>query len=141
MTEWEKVREDALIACKRYCCFCEQYKGRDIEVHHIIQRADGGKDSFDNAMPLCFDCHSEIGSYNPKHPKGNRFKPNELRRIRDDFYSKVEKLARNQKQYSDKDKLLLEEFKNDYTDIIEYIVRTDFSAELIDINLSDRIFS
>jgi hypothetical protein len=139
LTEWEKVKEDVLVACKRYCCYCEEYKGRDIEVHHIIQRANGGKDSFDNAIPLCFDCHSEIGSYNPNHPKGNSFKTGELKRIRDDFYLKAEKLVRNPKEYSDKDKLLLEEFKNESTDIIEYIIRTDFSCELIDINLSDKL--
>lgn len=63
MSQWDDVKIQVLLKCKRYCCFCNRYCGRDIEVHHIIQRADGGKDIFDNAIPLCFDCHSEIGSY------------------------------------------------------------------------------
>lgn len=40
---------------------------------------------------------------------------------------------------SSKDTELLSEFKSDYTPIIEYCINTDFSAELVDINLSDRI--
>ena len=139
LTKWEKVKEEVLFTCKRYCCFCEKYKGRDIEVHHIIQKADGGEDCFENAIPLCFDCHSEIGSYNVNHPKGNRFKPGELNRIRDAFYLNAEKLVRNPREYSDHDKSLLKKFKDDWTDIIEYIVSKDFSGELIDINLSDNI--
>lgn len=40
-----------------------------------------------------------------------------------------------------KDTELLIEFKSDYTPIIEYCINTDFSAELVDINLSDKIAS
>ena len=32
--------------------------------------ADGGDNSVDNCIPLCFNCHAEVKSYNPKHPKG-----------------------------------------------------------------------
>lgn len=42
---------------------------------------------------------------------------------------------------SSKDMELLSEFKSDYTPIIEYCINTDFSSELIDINLSDKIVS
>ncbi|MFJ7371956.1 HNH endonuclease [Lysinibacillus capsici] len=139
MANWAKVKEDVLYKCKRYCSYCETYKGRDIEIHHIVQKADGGEDSFDNAIPLCFDCHSEIGSYNPNHPKGNRFRPNELKKIRDTFYNKVEKLPRKPNVLLDDDKRLLQQFKEDYTDIIEYCVRTDFSSELVKANLADKI--
>lgn len=138
MTKWEKVKEDVLVKCKRYCCFCGRYKGRDIEVHHIVQKADGGEDSFDNAIPLCFDCHSEIGSYNANHPKGNKFKAGELKRIRDDFYSKVVDFPRRPNDVSDADKSLLLDFKNDYTNILEYCIGTDFTAELVDIFLVTR---
>lgn len=138
MSSWDKVKEDVLIQCKRYCCLCEEYKGRDIEVHHIVQRADGGKDTFDNAIPLCFDCHSEVGSYNPTHPKGNRYKPGELKRIRDSFYKKVQNLRRRP-LLTESDSKLLEELKNDYTAILEYCIRTDFASELVDIKLSDDI--
>ena len=41
---------------------------------------------------------------------------------------------------SDADKSLLQEFKNDYTVILEYCIRTDFTSELVDINLNDKIY-
>ncbi|WP_026659870.1 HNH endonuclease [Butyrivibrio sp. AC2005] len=96
---WTTVKEEALLACKRYCCLCEEYKGINIEVHHIIPKSQHGTDTFDNAIPLCFDCHSMVGSYNPKHPKGNRFSVNELKTIRDSFYNKVEAMPRNASAY------------------------------------------
>lgn len=140
MSNWDLVKEDVLVICKRHCCYCEKYKGRDIEVHHIVPRSKGGQDTFDNAIPLCFDCHSEIGSYNPEHPKGNRFKPSELKRIRDEFYIKVKDMPRTPVNLSQKDVDLLSQFKQDYTDILEYCIRTDFSSELVDIDLSDNIY-
>jgi len=86
----KKVKEKAYIASARRCCVCKKFKGRNIEVHHIIQKADGGEDSFENAIPLCFDCHAEAGHYNPRHPKGARYSPTELRAHRDAWYKVVE---------------------------------------------------
>jgi hypothetical protein len=42
-------------------------------------------DSIENAIPVCFECHAEIGLYNPKHPRGRRFSPEELRLHRDQW--------------------------------------------------------
>lgn len=42
---------------------------------------------------------------------------------------------------SSKDTELMNEFKFDYTSIIEYCINTDFSVELVDINLSEKIAS
>lgn len=139
MSLWNNVKTEVLLKCKRYCCFCQKYCGRDIEVHHIIQQADGGKDIVDNAIPLCFGCHSEIGSYNPKHPKGNKYTPEELKTIRDAFYLKAENLSRRPNEIPESDSTLLAELKGDYTGILEYCIRKDFSSELIEIDLSDRI--
>lgn len=61
-----------------------------MELHHIEQRADGGEDSFDNCLPLCFDCHAEVNNYNDRHPKGRKFTPTELKQHRDSWYSKVQ---------------------------------------------------
>ena len=85
----KEVRDQALLACKRHCVLCECDKGVNIECHHIIPHADGGDDTFDNCIPLCFDCHSIVGSYNSKHPKGNKYSPEELKIRRDTFYEKV----------------------------------------------------
>ena len=138
MSKWSKVKEEVLFKCKRYCCYCEKYKEINIEVHHIIQKADGGKDELDNAIPLCFDCHSKIGSYNPKHPKGNKFSPGELKQIRDAFYVKVQNLPRYE-TLSDHDDKLLEEFKTSITDKIEYCIDTDFSSEPVNMYLADEL--
>ena len=86
-----EVKEQALIACKRHCVICEESKGKKIECHHIMPRANGGENTFDNCIPLCFDCHEEIGSYNPKHPKGNKFSHDELKLRRDNFYARVQR--------------------------------------------------
>ncbi len=81
-----KIKEEALVSSRRHCCVCRKFGGRDCEVHHIIPSADGGKDDIDNAVALCFRCHSEVGSYNPKHPKGNKYSPSEVKKHRDDWW-------------------------------------------------------
>ena len=60
-----------------------------MEVHHIRARADGGTDTYDNAIPLCFDCHAEVRQYDPKHPKGIRFTEKELIQHRDNWYKAI----------------------------------------------------
>jgi len=60
-----------------------------MEVHHIIEAADGGPDTEENAIPLCFDCHADMRSYDHKHPKGNKYTETELKRHRDSWYTKV----------------------------------------------------
>lgn len=82
----EKVKEDALVACGRHCCICHKFCGTKIEIHHIVPHSKGGADSFDNAIPLCFDCHAEVGQYNSEHPKGTKFSYAELKRHRDNWY-------------------------------------------------------
>lgn len=86
-----KNKIKVLTMCKRHCSLCEQNKGLKMEVHHIIQRADDGTDDIDNLIPLCFDCHQEVGSYNPNHPKGNKYSVEELKARRNSVYEKVAK--------------------------------------------------
>lgn len=82
----EKVKEKALIACGRGCCLCHKIKGLKIELHHIVQKSEGGQDTFDNCIPLCFDCHADMRSYDHNHPKGIKYTKPELRTRRDDWY-------------------------------------------------------
>jgi hypothetical protein len=60
-----------------------------MQVHHIVPEAQGGPDTIQNAIPLCFDCHEEVGSYNPAHPMGRKFSCDELRRHRDLWFEFV----------------------------------------------------
>ncbi|MGB6728661.1 MAG: hypothetical protein WBE74_22405 [Terracidiphilus sp.] len=45
---------------------------------HRSNRVDG-TDDIENAIPVCFECHAEIHSYNDKHPRGRKFSSEELR--------------------------------------------------------------
>jgi len=83
------VQEKALIACARCCCVCHKFCGTKIEIHHIELHSEGGKDTLDNAIALCFDCHADMRSYDSKHPKGTKYSANELIRHRDNWYKKV----------------------------------------------------
>jgi hypothetical protein len=85
------ITQKSLIACGRHCSICHKFCGTKIELHHIKQRADGGEDSFENCLPLCFDCHADVMQYNPKHPKGKKYTVSELKKHRDNWYIKVEK--------------------------------------------------
>lgn len=73
------MKEKMMVDAARHCCVCHRYKGVKIEVHHIVQEADGGTNTPDNAIPLCFDCHADAGHYNPHHPRGTKFSPQELK--------------------------------------------------------------
>jgi len=84
----KKVREDALVACRRHCCVCDKLCGINIECHHIIPEAEGGPNDYDNCIPVCFDCHSNINHYNQEHPKGNSFSQSELKQLRTECYNK-----------------------------------------------------
>ncbi|MFC3651930.1 HNH endonuclease [Dyella humi] len=77
------VKEQALSACGRCCCICHRFCGTNIELHHIEPEADGGASTLENCIPLCFDCHADVGHYNDRHPKGTKYRPGELRQHRD----------------------------------------------------------
>lgn len=64
--------------CHRRCCICHQFCGVKMETDHIIPKDEGGDDKIENAIPVCFECHAEIHSYNTKHPRGRKFTPDEL---------------------------------------------------------------
>ena len=81
--------EDTKVKCflwsDRHCCLCGKPCGTDIEVAHVDSK--GGND-LDNAIPLCYECHSAIGKYNKEHPRGNKYRPKELKTRRDQIYEK-----------------------------------------------------
>lgn len=68
---------------------CRRFKGVGVQVHHIIPEADGGRNILDNAIVLCLDCHTAAGHYNPRHPIGTKFSPDELRKHRDEWHERV----------------------------------------------------
>lgn len=85
----QEVKTKAMVACGRFCVICHKFCGNNMEVHHIVAESEGGCDNYDNAIPLCFDCHAEVRQYDPKHPKGIRFTKDELIQHRDNWYKKI----------------------------------------------------
>lgn len=81
------VKDQAKVKSRRCCCICQEFQGRYIEVHHIVPVAEGGSNELDNAITLCLKCHGEVGHFNPKHPIGNKYTVNELRRLRDEWWT------------------------------------------------------
>ena len=79
MTFPTKEAEELLAACHRRCCICHRFCGVKIELDHIIPKLENGPDDIDNAIPVCFECHAEIHSYNDKHPRGRKFRPDGLK--------------------------------------------------------------
>ena len=47
---------------------------------------DPKQSDIDNAIPLCFDCHADVGHYNTKHPRGRKYSILELKARRDQIY-------------------------------------------------------
>ncbi len=84
--------EKILISCQRACAVCHKFCGTKMELHHIKPKSEGGKDTYENCIPLCFDCHADVRAYDPTHPKGKKYTESELRGHRDSWYAKVEKV-------------------------------------------------
>lgn len=74
-----------LAECHRRCCICHKFCGVKMEMNHIDPASNSGGDDIDNAIPLCFECHAEVGHYNPKHPKGKKYSIEELKLHREQW--------------------------------------------------------
>ena len=83
-----EIQEHLLVRCGRHCCLCRRFVGSKMEIHHIIPRSDGGSDDEDNAIPLCYDCHSDVHSNAGAHPKDKRYPPSELKAHRDAWFKR-----------------------------------------------------
>jgi HNH endonuclease len=83
-SEADKIK--CLLWSDRHCCLCGKACGVDIEVAHIDERNKPGSSDIDNAIPLCYDCHGKIGRYNKNHPRGNKYRKEELKARRDQIY-------------------------------------------------------
>lgn len=128
----DNIRIDALVACGRHCCLCHKFCGTKIEVHHIHFSGEKGDDSFENALPLCFDCHADMRSYDYNHPKGTKYSESELKRHRDRWYEKIRNnigLA-NRDQIVETDKKVFELFINilPWNGSIQFIRENNFDG-------------
>ena len=69
----EKDKIKLLLWCDRHCCLCGESCGIDI---------------IDDGIPVCSKCHIKIGAYDPGHPKGTKYKVEELKVLRNQIYEK-----------------------------------------------------
>jgi hypothetical protein len=56
-----------------------------MELDHIVPRTEDGPDTIDNAIPVCFECHAEIHAYNDQHPRGRKYRPEELKKHKEQW--------------------------------------------------------
>jgi hypothetical protein len=76
-----------MVRCGRRCCICRRFRPTKLQVHHIIERSEGGSDDEDNLIVTCFSCHSDVHT---KVPFARRFSVDELKGHRDAVIKMVE---------------------------------------------------
>ncbi len=126
------IREEALILSGRHCCLCHKFCGTKIELHHIVHHSEDGDDSLSNCIPLCFDCHADMRSYDHKHPKGTKYTISELFKHRDNWYAKVSaspSVLYNQRSHA-VDCVVFERIRNalPYREFIRFLELHDFGG-------------
>ncbi|OGD57042.1 hypothetical protein A2V71_00315 [Candidatus Berkelbacteria bacterium RBG_13_40_8] len=78
----EKIKR--LLWCDRHCCLCRKSCGIDIEFAHLPGK-EKSKD-INDMVPVCSECHTKIGCYNPSHKKGTKYNIEELKARREQIY-------------------------------------------------------
>ena len=84
-----EIKQEIFVRSARHCCVCHKPKGLNIEIHHIKPRHQGGMDTLENAIALCFDCHADAGHYFANHPKGSKLSPHELLKHKAEWFKIV----------------------------------------------------
>ena len=81
------VRRKALLWSARHCCLCRKQCGLDIELHHIDPTLDlPHLNAIDNAIPVCYECHSKLEFSLLNSPRGSKFSQREIKDTRDQIY-------------------------------------------------------
>ncbi len=83
----DRLAAEVLAKCARHCCICRRYRPLHLQVHHIVERANGGTDDLDNLIPICVSCHSDVHTVTRLT---RRFTVQELKLHRDKVYDLVE---------------------------------------------------
>jgi hypothetical protein len=120
------VKQAALVACGRRCCICHAFCGTNIECHHIVPESEGGESTLDNCIPLCFDCHANVGHYNPRHPKGTKYSVGELRKHRDTWFSATSEFRLGADVAGQRDPLPSEIYEGQLIELVGFVWREAF---------------
>lgn len=138
-----KVAETALVACGRHCCLCHKFCGVKIELHHVIPESEGGDDTLENCIPLCFDCHTEVMHYNEKHPRGRKFTMAELKQHRDSWYRKasLSGVVYSDPAHREMDRKLLIHVRELLRDAIDYVRHRNYAGFSFNVDRHDPFFA
>jgi hypothetical protein len=82
-----EVVDRMMVKCGRRCCICRRFRPTKLQVHHIVERNQGGSDDDDNLIVTCFSCHSDVHT---KVPFARRFSIAELKGHRDSVIRLIE---------------------------------------------------
>lgn len=86
MTVPESIAAEVLSRCGRCCCICRRFKPIHLQIHHVIERSQGGSDDIDNLIPICLSCHTDVHT---RVPFTQRFTVEELKLHRENLYRLV----------------------------------------------------
>jgi hypothetical protein len=85
----DEVKRKVLLWSDRHCCICGKACGLNIEVAHINPKLTGDQSSdIENAIPVCYYCHADLGRYFDGHPRGTKYKDDEIKKRRDQIYER-----------------------------------------------------
>ncbi len=82
----QRIVDELMARCRRRCCICRRFDPLHLQVHHIVERSDGGTDDPDNLIVVCITCHSDVHS---DTKLTRRFTPEELKQHRDALFDVV----------------------------------------------------
>jgi len=82
----EETVAEVLSKSARHCCICRHFMPLQIQVHHILEKSNGGTNDIDNLIPVCITCHSCVHT-DTKMTKG--FSNKELIKSRNNVYDLV----------------------------------------------------
>jgi len=57
---WHEIRKGILKRDSHQCFRCESRNRRELTVHHIIPRNEGGGENSENLITLCSNCHDFV---------------------------------------------------------------------------------
>lgn len=81
-----EVIDSMMVKCGRRCCICRRFRPTKLQVHHIVERGQGGTDDEDNLIVTCLSCHTDVHT---KVPFARRFSVEELKGHRDQVIQMV----------------------------------------------------
>lgn len=61
--QYEKLKKLVLVRDEYKCRVCKFRQ--NLQVHHVLFRSFGGKDTSENLITLCMDCHTSVHLPNP----------------------------------------------------------------------------